>query len=87
MGRVIDLNNAVVVDRKLISEMWVLLHSLSDTDLLSGSIENFQELQEEAANASRCIAMKMLQQNCEPSARITSCGLLPSFNEEGEASV
>ena len=87
MGRVIDLNNAVVVDRKLISEMWVLLHSLSDTDLLSGSIENFQELQEEAANASRCIGMKMLQQNCEPSARITSCGLLPSFNEEGEASV
>ena len=87
MGKVIDLNNAVVVDRKLISEIWVLLHSLSDKDLLSGSIENFQELQEEASDASCRIAIKMLQQNCEPSARITSCGLLPDFNEEGEASV
>jgi hypothetical protein len=87
VGRVVDLNNAVIVDRKLISEMWVLLHCLSDEHLLSGSIENFQGLQEEAADASRCIAMKMLQQNCEPSARITSCGLLPSFKEEGEVSV
>ena len=87
MGRVVALNNAVVVDRKLISELWVLLHSLSDKALLSGSFEHFQDLQEEAANASRCIAIKMLQQNCEPSARITSCGLLPSFEEEGEVSV
>ena len=87
MGRVVDLNNAVVVDRKLISEIWVLLHSLSDKDLLSGSIENFQELQEEASDASCRIAIKMLQQNCEPSARITSCGLLPSFEEQGELSV
>ena len=87
MGRVVDLNNAVVVDRKLISELWVLLHSLSDEALLSGSFEHFHGLQEEAANASRCIAIKMLQQNCEPSARITSCGLLPSFKEEGEVSV
>ena len=87
MGRVVDLNNAVVVDRKLISELWVLLHSLSDKALLFGSFEHFQELQEEAADASRCIAIKMLQQNCEPSARITSCGLLPSFKEEGEVSV
>jgi len=87
VGRVVDLNNAVVVDRKLISEIWVLLHSLSDKDLLSGSIENFQELQEEASDASCRIAIKMLQQNCEPSARITSCGLLPSFEEQGELSV
>ena len=87
MGKLVNLNNALIVDQDTASEVWYALYSLADAEVLDRPISEFQELQEEAANASRCIAIKMLQQNCEPSARITSCGLLPSFNEEGEVSV
>ena len=79
MGVVVKLGNSVVVDQEFISEVWCLLHELSDKSFLDRPLTDFQESQENARLISRLLAPKMAQQNCALSESIQSSGYLPEF--------
>ena len=79
MGEVVKLGNSVVVDQEFISEVWCLLHELSDKSFLDRPLTDFQELQDHARSISRVLAAKMAQQDCALSKSIESSGYLPEF--------
>ena len=44
MGKVVNLNNALIVDQDTASEVWYALYSLADAEVLDRPISEFQEL-------------------------------------------
>lgn len=90
MGEVLKLGNSVVIDKDLVSEIWCLLHELSDPEVLNRPLEHFTEVQGSARHVSRELALKMAQQGCALSEAVKTFGYLPDWSDitqEGENNV
>ena len=64
MGEVVKLHNSIVVDQEFISQIWYHLNILSRPKILEGSLTNFHETQEDAADLCSALAIKMAEQDC-----------------------
>ena len=90
MGKVVNLNNALVVDQDTASEVWYALYSLADAEVLDRPISEFQELQKHARFVCLSITQKMAQQDCALSSSIASWGYLSDWQnllQEGDVNV
>ena len=74
MGKVVNLNNALVVDQDTASEVWYALYSLADAEVLDRPISEFQELQKHARFVCLSLTQKMAQQDCALSSAIAYSG-------------
>ena len=90
MGKVVNLNNALVVDQDTASEVWYALYSLADAEVLDRPISEFQELQKHARFVCLSITQKMAQQDCALSSSIANSGYQSDWEkliEEGDVNV
>ena len=90
MGKVVDLNNALIVDRDTASEVWYALYSLADAEVLDRPISEFQELQKHARFVCLSLTQKMAQQDCALSSSIANSGYQSDWEklvEEGDVNV
>ena len=87
MGKVVNLNNALIVDQDTASEVW---YSLADAEVLDRPISEFQELQKHARFVCLSITQKMAQQDCALSSSIANSGYLSDWQnllQEGDVNV
>ena len=90
MGKVVNLNNALVVDQDTASEVWYALYSLADAEVLDRPISEFQELQKHARFVCMSLTQKMAQQDCALSSSIANSGYLSDWQkllQEGDVNV
>ena len=90
MGKVVNLNNALVVDQDTASEVWYALYSLADAEVLDRPISEFQELQKHARFVCLSITQKLAQQDCALSSSIANSGYLSDWQnllQEGDVNV
>ena len=90
MGKVVNLNNALVVDQDTASEVWYALYSLADAEVLDRPISEFQELQKHARFVCLSLTQKMAQQDCALSSSIANSGYQSDWEkliEEGDVNV
>ena len=90
MGKVVNLNHALIVDQDTASEVWYALYSLADAEVLDRPISEFQELQKHARFVCLSITQKMAQQNCALSSSIANSGYLSDWQnllQEGDVNV
>lgn len=90
MGKVVNLNNALIVDQDTASEVWYALYSLADAEVLDRPISEFQELQKHARFVCLSITQKMAQQDCALSSSIAGSGYLSDWQnllQEGDVNV
>ena len=90
MGKVVNLNNALIVDQDTASEVWYAFYSLADAEVLDRPISEFQELQKHARFVCLSLTQKMAQQDCALSSSIANSGYLSDWQklvEEGDVNV
>ncbi len=90
MGKVVNLNNALIVDQDTASEVWYALYSLADAEVLDRPISEFQELQKHARFVCLSLTQKMAQQDCALSSSIANSGYQSDWEklvEEGDVNV
>jgi hypothetical protein len=90
MGKVVNLNNVLIVDQDTASEVWCALYSLADAEVLDRPISEFQELQKHARFVCLSITQKMAQQDCALSSSIANSGYLSDWQnllQEGDVNV
>ena len=87
MGKVVNLNNALIVDQDTASEVWYALYSLADAEVLDLPLSEFKELQKHARFVCLSITQKMAQQDCALSSSIANSGYLSDWQnllQEGD---
>ena len=90
MGKVVNLNNALIVDQDTASEVWYALYSLADAEVLDRPISEFLELLMHARFVCLSLTQKMAQQDCALSSSIANSGYLSDWQklvEEGDVNV